>query len=120
MDTNYEYVAFVCLYDEPELVLSFVLGQCASYNLVLRRTPEKNRPTSASMEGVKVEYWTYGATPVYLRSVRWGQGEVRLVTSWATYVLVTSDLAKSDLDQAKQMLQRMNVDDVFEMYDDAA
>ena len=108
-------VPFITVEDEePDMIVSFALGQAAESSLTLLRTPIFEGILDDSERGVSVGTGPSGGEErELLVSVHWLQGQVVIVSSRREFRLDLVAVDPDEISEAKALLQRMNFDNRF-------
>ncbi len=114
-------VKFINTEDEGvDMILSFAIedeNPVYVKSLILLRTPkyepfllEHERGVDVSLERVTAE-----DDRILLKTVKWGKGKVLIEDEKTTYEIDISAVSEEDVQQAKQLLVKMNFDSRFTM-----
>ena len=115
-----EIVSFISIEDDPpDLIISFALWEADLddiRSLILMRTPEYEVFLYESERGVKVsdEAWLNEEDDM-LKKIEFGDDLVRIITNHHQFELDLRKVDKEEIEQAKNLLERMNFDNRFEI-----
>ena len=111
-------VPFISTEDEdPDLIVSFALGQNAETSLTLLRTPKYESILDESERGVSVGTGKNGGLKrELLLSVYWLHGQAVVTSSKEEYRLDLSTVDPEEIEDAKKLLNRMNFDNCFSIH----
>jgi hypothetical protein len=115
-----ELASFISIEDDPpDLILSFAIWQPELEDirsLILMRTPEYEVFLDEAERGVRVSYedWLDDEDDI-LKEIEFGEDLVRITTHYHQLELDLRKVDKSEIKQAKAILQKMNFDKHFEV-----
>jgi hypothetical protein len=115
-----EIVSFITIEDDPpDLILSFAIWQPElddTRSLILMRTPKYEIFLNEIERGVEVsdEAWLNDKADM-LKEIEFGDESIRIITNHHQFELDIRKIDKGEIEQAKTILGRMNLDNCFKM-----